>query len=154
MPDRCHPEPFDRLRTGSAEGSKALGAPIVVRLAGPPPNCCRTVGQDRGFWRRDQRTLLRRGLRFLDSARKDAFTLGHMSGGPAPRHPSLVGPPRETGPPQCHWFENVIPVRHVILEPQAKNLKRWRRPFASLKGDKAGRFSSSWVAVQPTWTIT
>ena len=28
-------------------------------------------GQDRGSWRRDQRSLLRRGLRFLDSARKD-----------------------------------------------------------------------------------
>ncbi len=46
-----------------------------------------------------------------------------------------------------HWYENVIPVRHVILEPQAKNLKRWRRPFASLKGDKTRRFSSSRVPV-------
>ncbi len=33
-----------------------------------------------------------------------------------------------------------IPMKHVILEPQAKNLKRRPRPFASLEVDRAGRW--------------
>ena len=32
--------------------------------------------------------------------------------------------------------DNVISMKHVMLEPQAKNLRRRPRPFASLKGPK------------------
>ena len=46
--------------------------PTVVRLAAPSEPLS-YIGQDRGSWQRDQRSLLRRRLRFLDSARKDIF---------------------------------------------------------------------------------
>ncbi len=57
-----------------AEGSKALRPQSSCDLAGPLQNRCRIVGQDRGSWRRDQCSLPRPRLRFLDSARKDIFT--------------------------------------------------------------------------------
>ena len=52
-----------------AEGSKALR---------PQPSCAWPAPSEPlsyvgGSWRRDQRSLLRRRLRFLDSARKDIF---------------------------------------------------------------------------------
>ncbi len=74
-PSTCSPVP----RSGGQAPPRGLGrsAPNRRARSWPPPNRCRIVGQDRGSWRRDQRSLLRRRLRFLDSARKDIFIPGH-----------------------------------------------------------------------------
>ncbi len=65
----CHPEPFDGLRTGSAEGSKAL-----CSQSPPGRTLVTAVGASvRIYFGEGTIGLAQAGLRFLDPARNDIF---------------------------------------------------------------------------------
>ncbi len=64
-----------------AEGSKALG-PLNRRAPSRPAPSCRRLSVSIGLLVTGPALFAAAGLRFLDSARKDTFTPGHMSGGP------------------------------------------------------------------------
>ena len=79
MPGRCHPEPFDRLRAGSAEGSKALRHQSSCAWQHPPQTAV-VVSVWMGSSGRDKQSLSSERIRFLDSARKDIFMPVTMKG--------------------------------------------------------------------------